>query len=113
LPIPGLGAGASEIPFFAEGGDATPGSTFISGESGAEQVDLDHSGGAHITPLGFSSAKNGDTHNYYDLHGAVVTDDLMRKADAARMMAHTKMQAVGEAVANMSEIQRRTPQAGR
>jgi hypothetical protein len=114
--IPFLGGGAGggggdAIPFFAEGGDATPGSTFISGESGAEQVDLDRSGGAHITPLGISSAKSGDTIHYYDQRGAVVTDDLMRKGDAMRMMAHTKMQAVGEAVANMSEIQRRTPQA--
>ena len=109
--IPGIGGGM--IPFMAEGGDATPGSSFVSGESGAEQVDLDRSGGAHITPLGFSSAKSGDTVHYYDQRGAVVTDDLMRKADMARAMAHTKMQAVGEAVANMSEIQRRTPQAGR
>jgi len=118
IPFLGGGAGAgvdagAPIPFFAEGGDATPGSSFVSGESGAEQVDLDRSGGAHVTPLGFSAAKHGDTHNYYDQRGAVVTDDLMRKGDAVRMMAHTKTQAVGEAVANMSEIQRRTPQAGR
>jgi hypothetical protein len=111
--IPFFGGGAGEgadpgapIPFFAEGGDATPGSSFISGEAGAERVDLDSSGGARITPLGVPS--KGDTHLHYDMRGAVVTDDLMRKADAVRWMAHTKNQAVGEAVAQVNEIQRRT-----
>jgi hypothetical protein len=46
------GSFAEDTPMFAAGGDATPGSSFISGEAGAEKVDLDRSGGAHITPLG-------------------------------------------------------------
>jgi hypothetical protein len=90
-PIPFFGGGAGDgadagaaIPFFAAGGDATPGSSFISGEAGAEQVDLDRSGGAHITPLGGGGTQ---IHNYADqFRGAVVTEDLMRRADAAHMM---------------------------
>lgn len=102
-PIPGLsafggGAGAAmdagaAIPFFAEGGDATPGSSFISGEAGAEQVDLDRSGGAHITPLG----GGGDTHIHNDFSHTVMTDDLMRRAEALHMMKASEsrmMQAV-------------------
>jgi hypothetical protein len=79
------------VPFFAEGGDASPGSSFISGEAGAERVDLDRRGAAHITPLGFTT-KGGDTHNHFDMRGAVVTDDLMRKADALQMI-HGAVQA--------------------
>jgi hypothetical protein len=67
------------IPFYASGGDATPGSSFISGEAGAERVDLDRSGGAHITPLGMK--EGGDTHIYNDFSGSVMTDDLMRRAE--------------------------------
>lgn len=92
---------------FAEGGDVTPGSSFISGEAGAEEVDLDRSGGAHITPLG---SKGGDTYHQYDMRGAVVTDDLMRKADAAAMLKHAEPGFIGKAMANFSEVQRRTPQ---
>jgi hypothetical protein len=69
--------------YFANGGDATPGSRFISGESGAEEVDLDGRGGAHITPASGATAGGGDSHHYYDMRGAVVTDDLMTKAQAA------------------------------
>jgi hypothetical protein len=92
---------------FAEGGDVTPGSSFISGEAGAEEVDLDRSGGAHITPLG---AGGGATYHQYDMRGAVVTDDLMRKADAAKLLKHAEPAFIGKALANFSEVQRRTPQ---
>lgn len=73
---------SAAIPFFAAGGDATPGSSFISGEAGAERVDLDRSGGAHVTPLGVS-AGGGDTHQHFDMRGSVITDDLMRRAEGA------------------------------
>ncbi len=96
------------IPFFAEGGDATPGSSFISGEAGAEQVDLDRSGGAHITPLGGGGGR--DTYHQYDMRGAVVSDDLMRKADAAALLKHAEPAFIGKALANFAEVQRRTPQ---
>jgi hypothetical protein len=99
------------IPFFGNGGDASPGSTFISGEAGAEQVRLDGAGGAHITPLGFKT--NGGDMHYYDQRGAVVTEDLMRKGDAARMMAAARPQMVGEAIANFHEITKRSLQQTR
>lgn len=110
--IPGVGAAApggaiadsTPVPFFAEGGNATPGSSFISGEAGeAERVDLDHSGGAHITPLGWGGG-GGDTHVHnYDMRGAVVTDDLMRRAEAAEMMSLSENRAYSRAVTATKE----------
>lgn len=92
------GASADGSAFAAEGGDFSPGGSFISGEAGAERVDLER-GGAHVTPLGFSmGGGGGDTHNHYDMRGAVVTDDLMRKAEAAAMMQHTETSAIAKAV---------------
>lgn len=91
--------------FFAEGGDVTPGGSFISGEAGAERVDLS-AGGAHITPLGGKSG--GDTHNNYDLRGAVVTDDLLRKAEGAQMMRASEDRSVARAVSMQSEISKRS-----
>jgi hypothetical protein len=94
------------IPFMAEGGDAAPGSSFISGEAGAEEVNLDSRGGAHVTPLGMKSG--GDTNHYYDMRNSVVTDDLLRKADAARMMHATSEQSVARAVSMSTEIAKRS-----
>jgi hypothetical protein len=71
------------LPAFASGGDATPGSSFISGEAGAEEVNLDGRGGAHITPLGVAGGGGGDTHHHYDMRGSIVTDDVMRRSEAA------------------------------
>jgi hypothetical protein len=105
-PFASAGAGddtVPNVPMFAEGGDATPGSSFISGEAGAEQVDLDRSGGAHITPLGFGT-KSGDTHVYQDFTGAVVTDDLMRRADAAHMMKASESRMMQAMPAMQREI---------
>jgi hypothetical protein len=51
---------------------------------------------------------SGDSH-YYDMRGAVVTEDLMRKADAARWAIQTKHQAVTEAMAAVRELAKRTP----
>jgi len=109
IPFFGGGAGAgmdagAAIPFFAAGGDATPGSSFISGEAGAEQVDLDRAGGAHITPLG---ANGGDTHQHFDMRGAVVTDDLMRRAEAAHMMKASEGRMMQAIPAMQREISQR------
>jgi hypothetical protein len=105
-----FGGGAGEaadagapIPFFAEGGDATPGSSFISGEAGAERVDLDRSGGAHVMPLGVA-AKGGDTNHFYDQRGAVVTDDLVRRAEAASMVHASQRQMMASMPAMQREI---------
>jgi hypothetical protein len=110
-PFSSAGGGAGDaadagaaIPFFAEGGDATPGSSFISGEAGAEKVDLDRSGGAHITPLGFSTKGSGDTHVYQDFTGAVVSDDLMRRAEGAAMIHQSQKQMMGAMPAMQREI---------
>ena len=81
---------------YAAGGDVGPGQSFISGEAGAERVDLNPSG-AKITPLGGGAAGQTTVHNY-DLRGAVVTDDLVRRADAARAAAQTEDRAVSRAV---------------
>jgi hypothetical protein len=100
LPPSAFGA----IPMFAGGGDATPGSSFISGEAGAEEVDLDRSGGAHITPLGFSEKGGGDTHQYFDQRGAIITDDLMRRAEAAHMMKASEGRMMAAIPAMQREI---------
>jgi hypothetical protein len=91
---------------FAEGGDVSPGSSFISGEAGAEEVNLDARGGAHVTPLGAKGG--GETNHYYDMRNSVVTDDLLRKADAARMMHASGEQSVARAVTMQAEIAKRS-----
>jgi hypothetical protein len=96
-----------QMPLFAGGGDAIPGSSFISGEAGAERVDLTRAGGAHITPLASKGA--GDTHtHYYDFRGAVVTDDLLRKGDAAAMMSVSEKRGAALSAHMQSEIARRS-----
>ena len=100
-----LAAAGPFVGGFAEGGDVTPGHSFISGEAGAERVDLSPAG-AHITPLG--TGAGGDTHLHYDMRGAVVTDDLMRKADAVQLSERSARRAVGQAVSTSKEIGLRT-----
>jgi hypothetical protein len=100
------GGSPSILNAFAEGGDAAPGSSFISGEAGAEEVNLDARGGAHITPL--APKGGGDTNHYYDMRNSVVTDDLLRKADAARMMHEVGEQSVARSVSMQTEIAKRS-----
>jgi len=95
------------IPMFAEGGDVSPGASFISGEAGAEEVNLNSRGGAHITPLGVGKG-GGDTHYHFDQRGAVVTEDLVRRAEAAEMMRHSSEQSVARAVSMSQEIAKRS-----
>jgi len=101
------GAGGGDIPLFAEGGDATPGSSFISGEAGAERVDLTRGGGARITPLG-SKSGGGETHNYYDQRGSILTDDVLRRAEAAQMMQQSEQRSTARAVSMSQEIAKRS-----
>jgi len=91
--------------FFAGGGDVTPGASFISGEAGAERIDLS-GGGAHVTPLAAKSG--GDTHYHFDQRGAVVTEDLVRKGEMAAAMRTTGEQSVARSVAMQSEIAKRS-----
>jgi hypothetical protein len=95
------------IPFFAAGGDATPGSSFISGEAGAEQVDLDRAGGAHITPLGFSEKSGGGGGVYNDFSHTVMTDDLMRRAEALAAISHSESRMMQAIPAMQREINQR------
>jgi hypothetical protein len=106
IPAGGAIGGVAGLPMFAEGGDASPGSSFISGEAGAEEVNLDSRGGAHITPLGGKSG--GDTNHFYDMRGSIVNDDVLRKADAARMMHEVGQQSVAQAVSMQTEIAKRS-----
>jgi hypothetical protein len=99
------GAAASgSVAGFASGTDFAPGGFAWVGERGPELVNLP--GGSSVTPAA-SLRGSGDSH-YYDMRGAVVTDDLMRKAEAARMMNSMKPAIIGEALANFSEIRRRS-----
>lgn len=95
--------GSFEGPF-ALGGSVGPGSSFIAGESGAEEISLGSSGGANIKPIG---GGGGDHYHNYDFRGAVVTDDLLRKADAARMMNASENRGVARSVSMNQEIARR------
>jgi hypothetical protein len=110
----GAGGGAAtasaapgDIPLFAEGGDATPGSSFISGEAGMERVDLTRGGGARITPLG-GSMGGSETNIHNDFRGTVMTDDLMRRAEALQAMRISEERSVARAVSMQSEIAKRS-----
>jgi hypothetical protein len=92
------------VPFFGAGGDATPGSSFISGESGAEEVNLDGRGGAHITPLGMKAG--GDTHIYNDFSNNVMTDDLMRRAEGLAAIHASIHASEGRMLSSIPTMQR-------
>src|ERR1700728_3753612 len=88
----------------AAGGDVRPGSSFVSGESGAELVNLDRRGGAHITPLDATSG-GGDTHNhFYDMRGSVVSDDLMRRTEGAAAIKASEGRMMSSLPAMQREI---------
>jgi len=120
LPIPGIGgggagagaaaAGGAESPafagFFASGGDVSPGASFVAGEAGAEEITLGARGSAHVEPLGAKGG--GDTTHYYDMRGAVVTEDLLHKAEAARMMSLSENRAVARSVSMQTDTARRS-----
>jgi hypothetical protein len=104
------GAGAlPDIPGYAGGTDSAPGGFAWVGEQGPELLNLP--GGTSVTPT--AAVRSGGDSHYYDMRGAVVTEDLMRKADFARAMSAAKPGLIGEAVANFNEIQLRTAGRGR
>ena len=102
----GAGGGAAGDAFggtgeFAVGTDFAPGGRALVGEFGPEVINLPR--GSSVIP---NSTLRGVTHNHYnDFRGAVVTDDLLRKAEGAIF----RDQAVQIAVSTVSEVQRRTP----
>lgn len=106
----GVGGGSldslfPDIPGFATGTDSAPGGFAWVGEQGPELMNVP--AGASITPNG--AARGGDTHVYQDFRGAVVSEELMRKADFQRAMNAMRPGIIGEAIANFSEVQKRTP----
>jgi hypothetical protein len=105
----GSDADGGDIGEFASGTDSAPGGFAWVGEHGPELVNLP--GGSSVTPT--ESLRSGGDSHYYDMRGAVVTEDLMRKADFARAMSAAKPALIGEAVANFNEIQMRTAGRGR
>lgn len=98
-------SGIGSLPGFASGTDSAPGGFAWVGEQGPELMNLPS--GTSVTPA--TSVRSGGDEHYYDMRGAVVTEELMRKAEFARAMAKLRPGIVGEAVANFNEVQRRTP----
>jgi hypothetical protein len=92
------GAGGGFEGLFAEGGDITPGGSFIAGEAGAEEIRLGAGGGAHVTPMGGKGG--GDTHIYQDFTGSIVNEEVMTRAEYARASAFSE-QRVMQATASM------------
>jgi|HubBroStandDraft_6_1064221.scaffolds.fasta_scaffold00599_17 septal ring factor EnvC (AmiA/AmiB activator) len=101
-------SGALGLPGFASGTDDAPGGLAWVGEQGPELLNLP--GGSSVRPAGSLRSSGGDSH-YYDMRGAVVTEELMRKADFARAMQAARPQMIGEVMANVSELQKRTLQS--
>jgi len=106
--IPGGGGG--NVDAFASGTDDAPGGFAWVGERGRELVGLP--GGSSVTPAESLRSGGGDNH-YYDMRGSIVSEEVMKKADAARMMNAAKPGWIGEALANFSAIQEHTAGAGR
>ena len=111
MALGGIGGGGADvgdladIPGFASGTDDAPGGLAWVGEQGPELLNLP--GGSSVTPSASLRGSGGDSH-YYDMRGAVVTEDLMRKSEAARWAMQTKHQAVTEAMAAVRETAERT-----
>jgi hypothetical protein len=82
----------------ASGGFVGPGMSYLVGERGPELLTMGAAGG-YVSP---NSALGGQT-IYQDFRGAVVTDDLLRKADGVAMMSITETRAVQRAVGTVRE----------
>ena len=85
----------------AGGGYVGAGNPYMVGERGPELFIPNTSG--MIVPNG--AGGGGVVNQYFD--GCVVTDDLLRKADGARMMAATEKRAIAGAVSATNERYRR------
>jgi len=85
----------------AAGGDVTPGHSYLVGENGPERFVPGESG--VIIPMRASSP----VYQHNDFRGAVVTDDLMRRAEAVTAMRDTENRAVARAVVESYELSRR------
>lgn len=82
----------------ASGGFLPPGSWGIAGENGPEAI-FAGSSGLTVMP----NSAGGGRVVYQDFRGAVVTDDLLRRAEGAAMIRQSHAQAIAEARAAVGE----------
>ena len=80
-----LGGIMSFAGFFAGGGDVMPGQEFVAGEQGPELIRAG-TAGANVTP----NSKIGGNPVYNDFRGTVMTEDLMRRAEAMAAIQHSE-----------------------
>jgi hypothetical protein len=76
------------------------------GERGPELLNLPR--GSQVVPNDVAMRGGGDTHNHFDMRGAVVTDDLMRRAELAPALEVTENRAFARAVSATKEISLRS-----
>jgi hypothetical protein len=87
------------LPGRASGGSVSSGMSYLVGEQGPELFTPGSSGG--ITPNG---GWGGNTYHNYDMRGAVVTDELVRKAELASAMRFTEGRSVARSVAASAQL---------
>jgi len=92
----------SLIPGFASGTDDAPGGMAWVGEQGPELLNLP--AGSQVTPSSSLRAGGGDQHFYIDAKGA----EIGVEEKIVRALAAAKPRFIGEALANFSEVQKRT-----
>ena len=86
----------------AGGGPVNSGMAYLTGENGPE-IFVPGSSGS-IVP---NSALGGGQTVYQDFRGAVVTDDLMRRGEAAAMQRVSENRAVARAISGVADMQAR------
>jgi hypothetical protein len=100
----GGGGGGDDFPGFASGTDDASGGFAWVGERGPELMKMP--GGTSITPAAsLRSGGGGDQHFYIDAKGA----EIGVEEKIVRALAAAKPRFIGEALANFSDVQQRTP----
>jgi hypothetical protein len=95
-------AGIVDTGGFASGTDSAPGGFAWVGEQGPELLNLPS--GTSVTPAASLRGSGGDQHFYIDAKGA----EIGVEEKIVRAIAAARPQMIGEAIANFSEIQRRS-----
>jgi len=98
-------SGSGGFPGYASGTDDAPGGFAWVGEQGPELLGLP--GGSSVTPVSSLRSGGGDQHFYIDAKGA----EIGVEEKIVRALAAAKPRIIGEALANFSEVQKRTPQS--
>jgi hypothetical protein len=102
--------GAFSIPFYGAGGDIFPGSSGIAGENGPEEISVGASG-AHVTPL--AARSGGDNHQYFDMRGSIVTEDVVKRAEMAKAISISEQRLMQLAPTMQREINLRSRPSNR